>query len=220
MFGRIALRYDLMNTVMTLGQDARWRRAVADALDGLAEDARILDVGTGTVRLAQAVSERHPGAQVVGADFTLPMLRRAPPELGRTAADALKLPFRDGQFDAVISGFLVRNLADLERGLAEQVRVLRPGGALAILETTPGPSRWPLSTLYRLYFRQVVPLIGRLIAGDAAAYTYLPESTLRFTEPDRLADLLRRYGLVEIRIRRLALGCVAITTGRKLAAQE
>jgi demethylmenaquinone methyltransferase/2-methoxy-6-polyprenyl-1,4-benzoquinol methylase len=215
MFGRIARRYDAMNTLMTLGQDARWRRIVARALDGLAPSGRVLDVGTGTGRLACAVLERHAGTRVVGVDFTLPMLERAPRTLRLAAADALTLPFDDAQFDAVVSGFVVRNLADLERGLAEQARVLRPGGLLAILETTPGPSVWPASVVYRLYFRQLVPFVGGVIARDAAAYTYLPESTLRFTAPDRLADLLRRQGLVEVRIQRFALGCVAMTMGRK-----
>lgn len=213
MFGRIARRYDLMNTLMTFGQDAQWRRGVAGLLGTLPSSARVLDVGSGTGRLAQTIRERHPSAYVVGMDFTLGMLARAPHGLPVAAADALTLPVADGQFDAVVSGFVVRNLADLDRGLAEQIRVLRPGGTLAILETTPGPDFWPLALLYRLYFRYLVPLIGRLVAGDATAYTYLPESTLRFVEPGHLAELLRREGLVGIRIRRMALGCVAVTTG-------
>jgi demethylmenaquinone methyltransferase/2-methoxy-6-polyprenyl-1,4-benzoquinol methylase len=143
------------------------------------------------------------------------MLLRAPRSLGLAAADALRLPFGDGQFDAVVSGFLVRNLADVEAGIAEQVRVLRPGGMLVILETTPGPAWWPLAALYRLYFRRLVPLVGGLIAGDASAYTYLPESTLQFTAPEHLVEVLRADGLREVRIRRLAFGCLAITSGRK-----
>jgi demethylmenaquinone methyltransferase/2-methoxy-6-polyprenyl-1,4-benzoquinol methylase len=217
MFGRIAARYDLLNTLMTVGQDARWRGAVAEALGRLAPAARVLDVGTGTGRLAQAIEDRHPTAHVVGVDFTLPMLRQAPRGLRLAAADALRLPCGDSQFDAVVSGFVARNLADLERGLAEQVRVLRPGGALVILETTPGPGWWPLSALYRLYFRRAVPLLGGLLAGDASAYTYLPESTLSFVEPGRLAELLRAFGLEDVRIRSFALGCVAVTSGRKPA---
>ncbi|MBV9133379.1 MAG: class I SAM-dependent methyltransferase, partial [Chloroflexi bacterium] len=123
MFGRIARRYDLMNSLITLGQDARWRRRVAGALDGLPPSARVLDVGTGTGRLAEAVEEQLSGPTVIGVDFTVPMLRLAAHGLRRAAADALSLPFADGQFDGVVSGFLVRNLADFERGLAEQVRV-------------------------------------------------------------------------------------------------
>ena len=220
MFGRIAGRYDLMNTLMTLGQDARWRRVLADALAGLPTGSRILDVGTGTGRLAEAVLHAEPKRRLTAVDFTFAMLARAPQGLHVAAADALALPFSDHQFDAVVSGFVVRNLADLDRGVAEQIRVLRPGGVLAILETTPGPRWRPLALLYRLYFRYMVPLIGRLVAGDASAYTYLPESTLRFVEPSHLAELLRGQALVGIRIRRVALGCVAVITGYASGAEE
>lgn len=220
MFGRIARRYDLMNTLMTFGQDARWRRALANALAGLPPGAYVLDVGTGTGRLAEAVLHAEPGRRVAAVDFTFGMLARAPHGLHVAAADALTLPFADGAFDAVVSGFVVRNLADLDGGLAEQIRALRPGGILAILETTPGPRFWPVAILYRLYFRLLVPLIGRLVAGDASAYTYLPESTLRFVEPRYLAELLRRHGLVGIRIRRMALGCVAVIAGYASRAGE
>src|SRR3954449_6950726 len=121
MFGRIARRYDMMNRLMTLGQDDRWRRACADALTGVGPASTILDVGTGTGRLALAVADRHPSSRVIGVDFTLPMLERAPRSLQLAAADALELPFADAQFDAVVSAFVVRNVADIERSLAEQV---------------------------------------------------------------------------------------------------
>ncbi|MBV8717535.1 MAG: ubiquinone/menaquinone biosynthesis methyltransferase [Chloroflexi bacterium] len=215
MFGRIARRYDLMNSLITLGQDARWRRRVAGALDGLPPSARVLDVGTGTGRLAEAVEEQLSGPTVIGVDFTVPMLRLAADGLRRAAADALSLPFADGQFEGVVSGFLVRNLADLERGLAEQVRVLRPGGVLAILETTPGPPTWPISALFHLYFRMLVPVLGKLVAGDATAYTYLPESTLRFVRPAQLEKRLRALGLVDVHVDLMMFGSVALTTARK-----
>jgi demethylmenaquinone methyltransferase/2-methoxy-6-polyprenyl-1,4-benzoquinol methylase len=126
----------------------------------------------------------------------------------------LKLPFADGEFDAVVSAFVMRNLADVRAGIAEQARVLRPGGQLVVMETTPGPPNlW--RPLFHLYFRRLVPLLGQLIAGDESAYTYLPESTLAFLEPDRLAAVLRENGLVEVRVRRLALGSVAVTSARK-----
>jgi demethylmenaquinone methyltransferase/2-methoxy-6-polyprenyl-1,4-benzoquinol methylase len=211
MFGRIAARYDLMNTLMTFGQDRGWRTAVAELVP---DSQTVLDVGTGTGRLAQAVVDAHPSARVIGVDFTQAMLRRAPRQLQVARADALQLPFENEEFDAVVSAFLLRNVADVSQAIAEQVRVLRPGGVLAILETTPGPIG-VLRPGYRLYFRHMVPLMGNLIAGDASAYTYLPESTLSFVEPARLVHLLRDHGLPEVRTRRLGLGSVAITHGRK-----
>jgi demethylmenaquinone methyltransferase/2-methoxy-6-polyprenyl-1,4-benzoquinol methylase len=216
MFGRIAPRYDLMNTVMTFGQDARWRRDVAEALPRPGPGARVLDVGAGTGRLARAVHADDPTRQVVGVDFAFEMLRQSVNVVQMTAGDAQRLPFADAQFDAVVSGFLVRNLADTERGLREQVRVLRPGGTLAVLETTPGPVGW-LRPGYRLYFRRVVPMLGKLIAGDASAYTYLPESTLAFVQPARLVAMLQACGLHQVRTRRLMLGTVALTVGSKPA---
>jgi demethylmenaquinone methyltransferase/2-methoxy-6-polyprenyl-1,4-benzoquinol methylase len=209
MFGRIARRYDLMNTLMTLGQDRAWRAAVAGEVPANAR--RVLDVGTGTGKLANAVSGRLPGAEVVGVDFAVPMLQagQAPRP---TAADVLALPFADSTFDSVVSAFVVRNLADVQRGLAEQARVLRPGGRLVVLEITPGPRR-PLRGVFRLYFRGLVPRLGGLIAGDPTAYTYLPESAAAFLEPERLADVLRGLGLSRIHVRRLALGSVAVVAG-------
>jgi demethylmenaquinone methyltransferase / 2-methoxy-6-polyprenyl-1,4-benzoquinol methylase len=217
MFERIAGRYDLMNSLMAFGLDTGWRRLVGEMVVQ-ASPRLVLDVGTGTGRLAQAVLEAAPSTRVVGVDFTIGMLRRAPPYLRHAAGDALRLPFVDAQFDAVISAFVVRNLGDVTAGIAEQVRVLRPGGVLVILETTPGP-RGLLGPAYRLYFRHVVPVLGRLIAGDASAYTYLPESTLRFLDPMRLAGMLGDHGLGDIGVQRLALGSVAITRGRKASTQ-
>ena len=211
MFGRIARRYDLMNTLMTGGQDAAWRHVVAATIDARASDT-VLDVGTGTGKLLEAIAQRSPGARVVGVDFALPMLRAAPRGLRLAAADGLRLPFADRRFDAVTSAFVLRNLADMQAGIAEQVRVLRPGGQLLVLETTPGPAGL-LGVLIRLYFRRGVPLLGGLITGDAAAYTYLPESTVAFVEPERLASLMREAGLRDVVVKRLGFGAVALTRG-------
>ncbi len=225
MFGRIARRYDVMNTVMTLGMDRGWRRAVAGAARP-PSDGRVLDIGAGTGKLALAIARAMGDGQVVAADFTLAMMRAGRPDLwkdtsGRrvafAAADGQSLPFPDASFDAVVSAFLVRNLADIRTGLREQARVLRPGGRLAILEITPGPPN-RLRPLFRLYFRRVVPVLGGLIAGDPSAYTYLPESAAAFLEPDRLAALLHESGLEDVAVRRMALGTVALTTGTKPTA--
>ncbi len=219
MFGRIASRYDVMNTIMTGGLDRGWRRLVAEMAVGgerSGAGASILDVGTGTGRLAKLIRDVAPTAKVIGVDFTFGMLRFAPRGLALAAADALSLPFPDAEFDTVVSAFLMRNLADVAQGIREQVRVLRHGGTLVVLETTPGPGG-VLRPVYRLYFRHVVPLLGRLIAGDGTAYTYLPESTLAFLEPGRLAEVLRQHGLVEVGVRWLGLGSVAVTSGRRPA---
>jgi demethylmenaquinone methyltransferase/2-methoxy-6-polyprenyl-1,4-benzoquinol methylase len=218
MFGRIARRYDLMNTLMTAGQDKSWRRAVAKTVTRApnAKPEYILDVGTGTGKLAQAVQIASPAARVLGVDFTLAMLRRAPRELQLAGADALRLPFADKQFDVVVSGFVMRNLANVSEAVEEQVRVLRCGGRLVVLETTPGPPG-VLRPLFRLYFERCVPMLGYLIAGDASAYSYLPASTLAFLEPARLADVLRDKGLVDVQVQRLALGSIAVTSGNKPA---
>jgi demethylmenaquinone methyltransferase/2-methoxy-6-polyprenyl-1,4-benzoquinol methylase len=212
MFGRIARRYDLMNTLMTAGMDAAWRRSVASLVAATgAQD--VLDVGTGTGKLVSSLIHALPRARVVGVDFAEPMLRASRSAAPLAAADGLALPFADASFDAVTSAFVLRNLADLPAGVAEQVRVLRAGGLLIALDTTPGPGG-ALRPLFRLYFRGVVPLLGQLIAGDAHAYTYLPESTAAFLEPERLADLFRASGLQNVSSQHLAFGAVAITSGR------
>ena len=222
MFGRIAHRYDLMNTLMSLGMDAGWRRAAADAAQS-PRRGRVLDVGTGTGKLALAVAESMQEGRVVGVDFAEPMLRTARVSLqsdlhGRrimlSAADALRLPFPDEAFDAVVSAFVVRNLADVAAGMAEQARVLRTGGRLVVLEITPGPSSL-IRPFFRMYFRGLVPLMGQLVAGDSQAYTYLPESAAVFLQPESVAASLHAAGLVDITITRLGLGSVAITAARK-----
>jgi demethylmenaquinone methyltransferase/2-methoxy-6-polyprenyl-1,4-benzoquinol methylase len=216
MFGRIAPRYDLMNTLMTGGLDRRWRGELVElALASLPPDrpGRVLDIGTGTGKLLVELAARAPRVQAVGVDFAVPMLIAAPPGLDLAAADGLRLPFAAEQFDVVLSAFVVRNLADRAAGLAEQVRVLRPGGQLLMLETTPGPPG-VLGWGYRLAFRGVVPLLGRLVAGDATAYTYLPESTQAFVRPAQLVAQLQALGLKDVTTQPRQLGAVAITRGR------
>jgi demethylmenaquinone methyltransferase / 2-methoxy-6-polyprenyl-1,4-benzoquinol methylase len=218
MFDRIAGVYDLMNSAMTAGLHHQWRqRAVDRAEVGAGEDA--LDVCCGTGDLALELRRRiGPDGRVVGCDFSEPMLELArrksgdeglPVEFGW--ADALELPYGDASFDAVTIGFGARNLADLERGLSEMARVLRPGGRLVILEITR-PQREPLASFYSLWFDRVVPVIGSL-AGDADAYSYLPNSVRTFPEPERLAGMMDAAGFERIRWLLLAGGIIAIHSG-------
>ena len=222
MFGRIARRYDLMNTLMTLGLDRGWRdaaaRAAAPPPDGLA-----LDVGTGTGKLALRLARAMARGYVVGADFTRPMLRAGQPGLRRrpegrrvalVAADALNLPFPDDTFDRVVSAFTVRNLADVEQGFGEQARVTKPGGRLVCLELTT-PVDPLFARLFRVYFRGLVPRVGGLVTGDSGAYTYLPESVAEFLRPRPLAAAMRAAGLERVRYRTLGLGTVALHVGEK-----
>jgi demethylmenaquinone methyltransferase/2-methoxy-6-polyprenyl-1,4-benzoquinol methylase len=219
MFTRIAGRYDLMNALMTGGRHHAWRRATAAALAG-APAGPALDLATGTGDLALAVRAASPGRAVVAADFSEAMLAQAAGKLRARgearvrllAADALALPFPDRTFACVTSAFLLRNLADLPAGLAEMRRVTMPGGLVAALEITrPGVPGW--SALFGLYFNRLVPLAGALVAGDRAAYTYLPSSVERFLAPHELVALMAHAGLRDVRYRRLALGTIALHVG-------
>ena len=219
MFDRIAGRYDLLNSVMTAGLHHRWRQRAADQA-GLGPGDAALDVCCGTGDLALELASRvAPGGHVVGCDFSEPMLdlareKAAAVEEARFEwADALQLPYDAERFDAVTVGFGVRNLSDLDRGLAEMSRVLRPGGRLVILEITQ-PTRPPLSTFYSLWFDRVVPLLGAL-TPDPEAYSYLPESVRAFPSPPALAEKLDAAGLARIRWTVLAGGIIAIHSGVK-----
>jgi demethylmenaquinone methyltransferase/2-methoxy-6-polyprenyl-1,4-benzoquinol methylase len=223
MFDRIAGVYDLMNTAMTAGMHHRWRERAADRAE-LEPGAAALDVCCGTGDLAFELAGRvGPNGAVVGCDFSEPMLELARRKAGERHldqvrfewADALELPYPDGEFDAVTVGFGARNLADLERGLREMARVLKPGGRLVILEITQ-PRRPPLSTFYSLWFDRIVPVLGA-IAGDSDAYSYLPQSVKRFPSPLGLAELMAAAGLERIRYLLLAGGIIAIHSGARPA---
>jgi demethylmenaquinone methyltransferase / 2-methoxy-6-polyprenyl-1,4-benzoquinol methylase len=218
MFDRIAPRYDLLNRAMTAGLDGRWRRAAAAAADLAAGDLA-LDVCTGTGDLALELAHRTtPSGEVVGVDFAEEMIARARAKAARrgsaarfAAADALALPFDDGAFDAATVAFGVRNLDDLDAGLAEMARVVRPGGRVVVLEITT-PAR--LRRFYGLWFDRVVPRLGRVLGRDGAAYAYLPASVRRFPEPPELAARMEAAGLRDVRWRTLAGGIVALHRGR------
>ena len=218
MFDRIAPRYDLLNRAMTAGLDGRWRRAAAAAADVAAGD-RALDCCTGTGDLAFELADRVTEAgEVVGLDFAEEMLALARQKAGErgtpvrfVAGDALDLPFDDDHFDAATVAFGIRNVSDLDLGLAEMARVVRPGGRVVILEITT-PRR--LRRFYEIWFDRVVPRLGRLLGRDGAAYSYLPASVRRFPEPPALAARMAAAGLAEIRWRPLAGGIVALHHGR------
>jgi demethylmenaquinone methyltransferase/2-methoxy-6-polyprenyl-1,4-benzoquinol methylase len=211
MFDRIAGVYDLMNSVMTVGMHQRWRERAVE-LARVGPGSRALDVATGTGDLAVAL--RGAGADVVGCDFSEEMLERArrkEPSARFEWADALKLPYEDDSFDAATVGFGARNLSDLARGLSEMARVVRPGGRVVVLEITT-PQKPPLSTFFSLWFDRAVPALGRL-AGDQAAYSYLPSSVKRFPDPQALAAELAAAGLEDIRWVLTAGGIIAIHAG-------
>ncbi|OUC08999.1 hypothetical protein RY27_05615 [Litorilinea aerophila] len=217
-FARIANSYDQMSRRMSAGQDQRWRRKLVELCD-LPPRGRLLDVGTGTGDIAYTALARMPGIQAVGTDFTYEMMAVGQAKAhGRSLpfvqADTLALPFPDNTFDAVVSGFLLRNVVDRVGALREQARVTRPGGRVVCLETTP-PSHTILGPLFQFYFFKVVPVIGGLVSGDRDAYAYLPHSTLEFPEPSVLAHLMEKAGLRHVFYEELMFGTVAIHVGTK-----
>jgi demethylmenaquinone methyltransferase/2-methoxy-6-polyprenyl-1,4-benzoquinol methylase len=216
MFDRIAPVYDTMNRVMTAGLDQRWRRLAVSQVVWPGD--RVLDACCGTGDLAVAAEQR--GGRVVGLDFSVRMLERARPKSGTiewVQGDALALPFADGEFDAATVGFGVRNLADLEGGLRELGRVLRPGGGLAVLEITR-PSGI-LRPFFRLWFDVLVPLAGRVLPGGEA-YTYLPASVRRFPGAEDLSALLERAGFEKVRYHLLGGGIVALHVAHRPSAES
>jgi demethylmenaquinone methyltransferase / 2-methoxy-6-polyprenyl-1,4-benzoquinol methylase len=224
MFGRIAPRYDLLNHLLSLDIDKIWRRRVAKRFTAILHNpsAKVLDLCCGTGDLALAFRKEAPaGAEIVGSDFVPEMLERARAKAAASGAgimfveaDALSLPFGDGSFDLVSCSFGFRNLANYERGMLEIFRVLKPGGAAAILEFAE-PRGKLFGNLYRFYFRQVLPLLGGLISGNSSAYRYLPNSVSKFPSPEALQALFDRAGYTEAQFERWAGGIVTLHTARK-----
>jgi demethylmenaquinone methyltransferase/2-methoxy-6-polyprenyl-1,4-benzoquinol methylase len=225
MFGAIAPRYDLLNHLLSLNRDRAWRRRAVDLLlalprGGAHAHGRFLDSCAGTLDLTREIASRAGfRGQVIACDFALPMLLRGRVKVAGlptavACADALRLPVADGVFDGAIVGFGVRNLASLDAGLRELARVLRPGGRLVILEFTT-PARQPLRGLYLLYFRRLLPLIGRAVSKHRNAYTYLPASVLEFPSPSELAALLEKSGFTTVEWETLTGGIVAIHVARR-----
>lgn len=219
MFAGVAGRYDLLNRLLSASLDRVWRRRAAEALD-LPPGARVLDLCSGTGD--QAVALRRRGARVVAADFCLPMLarsrgkfaRQAPPRPRAFAADALRLPWRGASFDGAVVSFGLRNVADLDRALAELARVLRPGGRLAVLEFAL-PRRQPLRSLYLFYFRLLLPAIGRWVSRHGSAYTYLPASVSDFPQRETFLERLGAAGFDRSSWRDLSGGILCLYLARR-----
>jgi demethylmenaquinone methyltransferase/2-methoxy-6-polyprenyl-1,4-benzoquinol methylase len=212
MFSRIAPRYDLMNRLMTGGQDVGWRQQVI-RLAEIPPGGRVLDLGTGTGDLSREALRQSPGCRVTSADFTLNMMLVGKQQPGRildwTGADALHLPFPEKTFDALVSGFLLRNLVDLPGALQEQYRVLKPGGRLVALDTTrPRPSLF--SPLIKFHMHQVIPFLGGLLTRSRDAYEYLPDTTENFLLAEDLQRHIEAAGFEKPAFRRLMFGTIAI----------
>ena len=217
-FTRIAARYDLLNRLMTFGRDRAWRRETIRRLN-LQPGERLLDLGTGTGSLAYEALHQIDELRVVACDFTPQMIN-----IGRmrseerqplwVIADAHFLPFTRGTFNAIVSGFLLRNVLNLDAALREQVRILHRNGRMASLDTTPPPTGI-LYPLLKFFLHRIIPLLGDVFAGDRAAYHYLPETTTRFLPAETLADRMREAGLAGIHFTRRMFGTIAIHWANK-----
>ncbi len=217
MFNRVTRSYDRINSLMTMGRHAQWCREVAQRAD-LALNGKLLDIATGTGEIALAARRRYPNADIYGVDFSENMLAEAREKPGADSiewefADAHQLRFADESFDAVTHGYLLRNVSDVERVLREQFRVLKPGGRVVVLETSP--PRGVLKLVLSAGMSVVLPLLGQLIAKDRQAYTYLKSSTLGFMSPAEVAEIMERVGFRGVEWSTKYFGTNVIMWGRK-----
>ena len=219
MFDRISARYNLMNRLITFGLDRSWRR-MAVTLARVPKGGRLLDVGSGTGDIACEAHHRDPSMNITAVDLSPEMMAvgRKRPEgknLGWCLADALALPFPDAIFDAVTSGYLLRNVSHVSQALREQMRVVKPGRRVVCLETSPPPRNWS-QPFVLFYMKWMIPALGALVAGDRAAYQYLPESTQAFLEPVRLVAMMKEIGFGEVSYRTFMFGTMAVYWGIRI----
>ena len=217
MFDRISPKYDALNHLLSLNIDKVWRRKTAKVVAKKHPKA-ILDLATGTADLAIALAKRNPKAHIIGMDISEKMMETGKAKIAKQGlenqvelryGDAAKLPFEDNSFDAVTVAFGVRNFEDLAKGLSEISRVLKPSGKAFILEFSM-PERFPVKQLYHLYFRHILPKIGRIVSKDKNAYAYLPASVEKFPKPESFCNLLASNGLKDSQAKRLSLGIATL----------
>ena len=216
MFESISGRYDLLNTLITFGRDKSWRKHVVKEAS-LKEDSLILDVGTGTGGILQEALFLNRKIKSFGVDFTLDMMLAGKEGEGRISwccADALNLPFPDSVFDAVTSGYLIRNVTDIGRAFREQARTVKPGGKVVCLETSPPPQNI-LRPFILLYLKFIIPMLGLIFAGNRNAYRYLTSSTESFKTPQELSFIMRDAGLYNVRIKIFMFGTIAVLSGTR-----
>jgi demethylmenaquinone methyltransferase/2-methoxy-6-polyprenyl-1,4-benzoquinol methylase len=228
MFAAIAKRYDLLNRLMTFGLDRGWRQFAVDevAIADPEQPRRALDVATGTGDFLPLLHAAMPDALVVGLDFCLPMMQAGESKLvssgahsGYVGGDALELPFPNNTFNSITTGFGIRNVVDIDVALREMYRVAKPGGRVACLEVAR-PRSALLQFGHRMYFNRVVPIMGAVVAGNAEAYTYLPQSAERFPLPDEFSDMMRQAGWRNVKYTLLGLGAVAVHMAEKQKGSE
>lgn len=214
MFKSISGRYDLLNTLITFGRDKAWRKYVVQEAY-LKHGSLLLDAGTGTGGILQEALLAGSGIKAFGADFTIEMMlagKEREERISWCCADALNLPFPDAVFDAVTSGYLIRNVTDAGRAFIEQVRTVKPGGRVVCLETSPPPQNI-LRPFILLYLKFIIPALGLIFAGNRNAYRYLTSSTESFKTPQELSLIMRDAGLCDIRIKLFMFGTIAVLSG-------
>ncbi len=222
MFDRISPKYDALNHLFSLNIDKVWRRKTAKTVSK-SQPKTILDLATGTADLAIAMAKHNPQAHIIGLDISEKMLEIGKEKIASQSlesqvelhlGDAASLPFENHSFDTVTVAFGVRNFEDLDKGLSEISRVLKPNGQAVILEFSM-PENFPVKQIYRLYFKHILPKIGRAVSKDASAYTYLPASVERFPKPKAFQQVLVNHGLTQCEAKKLSFGIAVLYTATK-----